>query len=193
MPIDNPAALGALAKGDTDNFIVAATPGGIEAQEARGQSDLCSASKLPKDCRDEDRKALEDAGVVFGDSIDELFQAATLPEGWTLQPTDHSMWSDLLDADGHKRAGVFFKAAFYDMSATLYAERRFNVSGYHDMHDDGSSEVVVLDAKRAEPAKSFGRAGPREWDAKDALEDKARAWLDEHYPDHENRSAYWTD
>jgi len=30
----------ALAKGDIGNFLVAATPGGIEAQEARGQRDL---------------------------------------------------------------------------------------------------------------------------------------------------------
>ena len=33
----SPAAIRALAEGDIENFFVAATPGGIEAQEARGQ------------------------------------------------------------------------------------------------------------------------------------------------------------
>ncbi len=33
----NPAALKALVGGDIENFLVASTPGGIEAQEKRGQ------------------------------------------------------------------------------------------------------------------------------------------------------------
>ena len=190
-----PAALSALVSGDLDNFMVAATPGGIEAQEARGQSDLCSKSRLPKDHRPECRKALEDAGVVFGDSADDLFVNVTLPEGWKLQPTEHSMWSDLLDASGCKRAAIFYKAAFYDMSAHFNACRRFCVSGYHDIQDDDSRSIVVLDAKQDEPVKTFGRveSGKNGWEAGDALESQAIGWLKEHYPDYNNAAAYWAD
>lgn len=45
-----PAALSAFCKGDIDNFIRAATPGGIEKQEAQEQVSLVVATtpRLPK-------------------------------------------------------------------------------------------------------------------------------------------------
>jgi len=45
----NLAALRALAEGDDENFVVAATPGGIEAQEAQGQRDFVASDTLPLD------------------------------------------------------------------------------------------------------------------------------------------------
>lgn len=188
----NLAAFGALASGDMDNFAVAATPGGIEAQEARGQSDICSASKLPKDHGSECRGALEHAGVVFGDSADDLFLNVTLPEGWKLHPTDHSMWSDLLDENGSKRAAVFFKAAFYDMSAHFNACTRYHVNAYHDPSEDGSRSVVVMDSKTGKPVKDFGRAD-RGYEAGEPLKSQANKWLSDNFPDHRNAAAYWAD
>ena len=44
----NPAAIIALAQGDIENALIAATPGGIEAQEARGQQEFAANSTLPK-------------------------------------------------------------------------------------------------------------------------------------------------
>ena len=116
----NPAAVSAAARGDLANAILAATPGGIEAQEAQGQRDLCaSGQRLPKRM---DRTAVEAMGIKIGADADELFVYAELPEGWQIKPTDHSMWSDLVDAAGKKRAAIFFKAAFYDRKAFMRVE-----------------------------------------------------------------------
>lgn len=100
-------------------------PGAILAQESRGQKELVNSAQLPTQCSAADRAKLEAAGVVFGEPTkgDPLFCAATLPAGWKKVATDHSMWSDLVDETGKKRGSIFYKAAFYDRSATLYAER----------------------------------------------------------------------
>ncbi len=123
-----PAALSALADGDMGNFFAAIAPGGIEAQEAEGQRRLTAhADRLPiKGTIDKPdmRAKWESVGFVFGDPITEgrhqQFVACTFPKGWRLVPTDHSMWSDVIDDKGAKRAQVFFKAAFYDYSAHTF-------------------------------------------------------------------------
>jgi hypothetical protein len=120
------AGLRALANGDLDNFIAASTSGGIEAQEARGQKDLCSSSQLPKEIHCGARSDFEAMGVKFGDDADDLFVNVTLPPSWQLRPTDHSMWSDLVDASGAIRAEVFYKAAFYDRKAFMRPVRQKN-------------------------------------------------------------------
>jgi hypothetical protein len=97
----------------------------IERQEAAGQQELVNASVLPADCDSASRAALEAAGVVFGEPVagDPIFVNVTLPDGWKKVATDHSMWSDLVDGDGKKRAGIFYKAAFYDRNARMYVTK----------------------------------------------------------------------
>lgn len=95
-------------------------PGAIEAQEARGQEELVDSTQLPTVVRG-DKAVLEAEGVVFGEPLpnDPIFCDATLPEGWAKRPTDHSMWSELVDATGTVRAKIFYKAAFYDRKASM--------------------------------------------------------------------------
>jgi hypothetical protein len=112
----NPAALSALARGDIDNFVVASTPGGIEAQEKAGQTALVQSSDMPLDLSP-NREAYEALGFTFGEKIDDLFQKATLPAGWTRKATSHDMHSEILDEQGRKRISIFYKAAFYDRRA----------------------------------------------------------------------------
>lgn len=112
-----PAALSALADGDIENFRIAATPGGIEAQEKAGQAITNAQETLPKECP---RAELEKLGFVFGEDYDELFVNVKFPEGWKKQATDHPMWSDLVDPSGKKRAAIFYKAAFYDRRADMH-------------------------------------------------------------------------
>ena len=50
---------------------------------------------------------------------DDLFFNVVLPEGWEVRETDHSMHSDLFDAEGKRRGGIFYKAAFYDRRASF--------------------------------------------------------------------------
>jgi len=97
-------------------------PNAIERQEKRGQDQLVSSvTRLPVECDQEDMKALVEMGVVFGDPIedDPIFCKATLPEGWKIEGTDHSLWSKLVDQDGIEKASIFYKAAFYDRSAFI--------------------------------------------------------------------------
>lgn len=102
------------------NLLDNVMPGGIERQEAVGQHELVNSDALPAEIHG-DRSVLEAAGVVFGELVkdDPLFVNVTLPEGWKKVATDHSMHSDLLDADGKRRAGIFYKAAHYDRRADM--------------------------------------------------------------------------
>lgn len=98
--------------------IIDAFPGAIEAQEARGQRQLVESSVLPMDG---DWDILEMMGVkrLGPVSDDPLFVHVELPEGWRIRPTEHSMNSYLVDAEGQDRAHIFYKAAFYDRKAHI--------------------------------------------------------------------------
>lgn len=193
-----PAALNALARGDFENFIAAATPGGIEAQEAAGQRTFVANSTLPKDCP---REALEKLGVVFGADQDDLFVNVTLPTGWTKKATDHSMWSDLIDAKGRKRGGLFYKAAFYDRKAHMDLVRRYSVDQYSTCDVNGQTaeygkhthiRTVVKDSNTV--VKSFGEPrldGSHNYDLADEQAAEAKAWLNENFPQWNDVTAYW--
>lgn len=193
----SPATLAALASRDVENFLVAATPGGIECQEAMGQAALVgSNSSLP---RDGDRKVLEAWGVKFQDDIDDLFVRVTLPAGWKLEASDHSMWSYLLDDKGRKRAGVFYKAAFYDRKAHLRVntylsvERVYcNSEGVEDPPDKNSTHIQDL-VKDADGRVLFSApiVEDRDYKAGDATNQGCRAWLAEHFSKWQDATAYW--
>src|SRR5690606_27100508 len=101
----------------------------IVAQSRAGPSSFVNSDPLPREMSAEVELALETAGVVFGAPVpgDDLFVYVTLPEGWTRQGTSHDMHSDLLDNKGRKRAGIFYKAAFYDRRADLRVIPRFTL------------------------------------------------------------------
>lgn len=106
---------------------------GIEAQEAQGQRELVSSAQLPAGLSDYRngpgaKEIYETLGFkVIGPSrSDELFLDVELAEGWSKKATDHDMWSDLLDDKGRKRAGIFYKAAFYDRKADIYFKNRIS-------------------------------------------------------------------
>ncbi len=95
------------------------SPESIYKMEAEGQNQLCNSAQLPVDGSNDPR--FLEMGIIFGEisESDPLFRPATLPEGWKVEPTDHSMWSNLVDEAGTVRASIFYKAAFYDRSAHI--------------------------------------------------------------------------
>lgn len=101
-------------------WLFGGNPGAIEQQEFEGQMQLNASEVLPTDCRP-NRAAYEAMGIVFGEPAkgDNLFTNVTLPAGWKKRPTDHSMWSELVDDAGTVRAMIFYKAAFYDRQAFI--------------------------------------------------------------------------
>lgn len=188
-PRMNMAARTALQAGDMDNFIVATTPGGIEAQERRGQAEFVQGSKLPKKCIGCTWEQIEAMGVVCGDDVDDLFVRVQLPAGWTIEPTDHSMWSKLLDDRGRERAMMFYKAAFYDRAAHIGLSRYVRVTRrYYDAEQETDAAVLAADgAVLFESA----RVPQNHFKTINQIEAAAHAWIRANYPDHENPLAYW--
>lgn len=161
----------------------------IEKMEARGQTELVNSASLPTDMRPSDREALEAAGVVFGAAHDgdPIFCHVTLPTGWRKVATDHSMWSNLLDANGRKRAMIFYKAAFYDRSARLHCCPRYNATADYDTNqpqvEDGGVAIWTGTPIPVENEKP--------WEANEKARELAQAWLSERRPDYMNVTAYW--
>jgi hypothetical protein len=180
-----PAALAAFARGDMDNFLTASTPGGIEAQEKAGQTTFVANSQLPKECP---RKELEAMGFKFGADVDNLFVSVTMPAGWKKQATEHSMWSELVDDKGRKRAGIFYKAAFYDRSAHMGLDRRYGISCY-EKAGEGMDAVTITDCGKE--IHRLGTYKERDYPALDVLEKKAKDWLNEKFPKWQDATAYW--
>jgi len=135
----------------------------IELQEKLGQNSLRNNEKLPIKCHDYGYfKKLHDIGIVILDteeeinnkfSKNELFMSVKLPEGWSIKPTDHSMWSNLVDDKGRARASIFYKAAFYDRDAHLNFNRRFRISGKQADYDEKQFEYkqeYIIDGYKTE-------------------------------------------
>lgn len=121
MPIENTGKrdpllhlLGAMSDGTSDY---------ITGMEADGQRQLVNSDRLPVRSGGDD--AYLKLGFTFGDpdASDPLFRPATLPPGWKREGSDHSMWSYIVDEQGRKRVGIFYKAAFYDRDAFMRLER----------------------------------------------------------------------
>jgi hypothetical protein len=198
----SPAVLRALSEGNLENAITASTPGGIERQEAAGQAAMVASSRLPKEGMN--REVLERLGFVIGEDADDLFVNVTLPSGWALKPTDHSMHTDIVDDKGRTRGGVFYKAAFYDRRADMHLTRRYTTSSYFACDADGNpvhyseaeyAATVVLDGDK--PIHYVGINSEKEkrdksyYERKDAQEDEATEWLKTNFPDYMNAEAYW--
>lgn len=206
-----PAALAAGLRGDIKNFMVASTPGGIERQEAEGQSWMCGQPVLPKERYDFKEKAyLVKCGFKFLTEYDDLFVNVVFPLGWTVKPSDsHSMWSSLLDAKGHMRGSIFYKAAFYDRSAKLRLESRYAVNSEHrDTKDtadalyaciqDAQSDVPVHFemfpfTRYEEDDRNRYLASDGESSVRRDARDKLTAILQEKYPEWRDATAYWED
>ena len=205
----SPAAVGALARGDMDNFLVAMTPGGIEAQEKRGQLEQANLQTLPIHGTIKNRMSYNDGpgpkeefealGFWFGKEIDDCFVECEFPAGWKKVPTDHSMWTRLVDDKGRERGSIFYKAAFYDRSAHVDLSWRFRVT--RDWDAKPKTRVYIEDACGT-VQKEIGELpvpnydGPR--DAANACKDRIDAatkrleeWLTENYPLWQTSSAYW--
>jgi len=185
----NPAAISALARGDLHNAEVAATPGGIEAQEKAGQAMLTlKFNQLPKDGMERHRETLERLGFKIGNDVDDIFVAITAPAGWTLRPApDHSMWSYIHDDQGRRRGSVFYKAAFYDRSSHFSLQPRY--SGGGDYRDGGKRYSVVKDTATGNVLIEYG---PTEDYKQSEKEDRATIeWLDAQFPVWRNVEAYW--
>jgi len=217
IPLDLLAS--AMQKGPefTENFIAAATPGGIERQEREKQRDLVRNQELPIKLGSP-KELFEKLGFKFGRTIDKLFQEAQLPEGWKKVPSpSHSSYSYVLDEKGRARWMIYFKGAYYDRQADGYSlQRRYviraqqNYDQNHDRKRDGETPIwgEVLDyGILFDPTETYhGGVKPKvihngeKFTPKDVFDiDRVRKmvtlememWIGERFPDYENPLAYW--
>lgn len=184
-----------IERGDP-SVILDAMPGGIEAEERRGQAELVASESLPTDIARygnpaDDRGTLERWGFKLGEPFpeDPMFMPVELPKGWKREGTDHAMHSSVLDAKGRKRIAVFYKAASYDRRADMTLAARYDID-FEVVKEgaDGRAEVVrhnVVDRQKQETLKVFDGEYT-------ATSDLARAYLAELVDDPSNPS-HWTE
>jgi hypothetical protein len=127
-----------------DGMGPAGPSGAIERMEKRGQTELVHSDRLPAEINHGAQADFEAVGFTFGepDASDPLFRPATLPKGWTKQPSDHDMWSYVVDQLGRRRVAIFYKAAFYDRRAHMNLT---SVQGYVTDFAWGGADVITDD------------------------------------------------
>lgn len=188
MEQNNPLSLGIAG-------VFMATPAGITAQEYRGQQELKNAKQLPNCPETTTKDCLERWGIKFLGPVkgDKLFQHVILPEGWMIKPTDHSMWSDLLDDKGYKRASIFYKASFHDRDASISIETRLR-AGYEcvdwdEPHGERMFYPVIMTSNRV--ALWCGKPIKDSLDATDECRKEAGKIIESVFPLHESGFHYW--
>jgi hypothetical protein len=120
---------------------------GIERQEAQGQRSLAASTQIPRRCGLTDEQLLQLGFTQLGEKTGDLFRDVVLPPGWKKVPTDHSLWTDLVDDKGRKRASIFYKAAFYDREAFMSFIHRYTIQKDYN-HPDKDTRLIfqVFDA-----------------------------------------------
>jgi hypothetical protein len=187
-----------------DDVMLVGSSNAIELQESQGQKSFVESYTLPVEGpfynrEPEKNKAILEAfgfkllGEVPGDPI---FQFVEMPAGWKKVPTEHPMWSDVVDDKGRKRLAIFYKAAFYDRSAHYHFCSRFTIEHDYKTEDKGVAITHVKDGEKiifsTVPINLPPPGHHQEFYASRDLATKtATKWLVEHYPDWQNPGAYW--
>ncbi|OHB14666.1 MAG: hypothetical protein A2431_00455 [Candidatus Zambryskibacteria bacterium RIFOXYC1_FULL_39_10] len=184
---------------DMLSWVMGGAPHKIEEQEAQGQQSFVKSETLPTNmgrwCDYNTKTILETAGVKFVCEVpdDPMFQIVELPTGWRKIPTDHSMWSKLVDDKSRVRARIFYKAAFYDRSANLSLSCRYQVSfDYGRSEKEGVGVTNITDGgKVIFSTEPIPVNREKSWRTSEQTNKLAVEWLDKNYPDWKNPGAYW--
>ena len=148
------------------------------------------------------KQQYEKMGITIVEEYDDLFWSVALPEGWKIEATDHSMWNNLFDDKGRKRADFFYKAAFYDRDAFINFDTRYHATVDHIADASSDYEVwknsdyqgIVKDGKEIIfSTECIPTTGSYDSDdnIKDILQKKLDKYMKENYPDYKNIHAYW--
>jgi len=138
-----------------------------------------------------------DLGEPGEDGDDLLRPVRSAPEGWRIvSPEDDPRHMVLLDAEGRHRAKMFYKRAAYDRCAMIHLIRRLSVRNAElgmPPKDLGPVDVAIIDHAVAFPLSkvvAHFKGDPADPFRMRAIAEATR-WLDEHYPDHQDPTAYW--
>lgn len=152
--------------------------------------------------REYTKNQYEKMGIEIVSEYDDLFYSVKLPKGWEIKATDHSMWNNLFDDKGRKRANFFYKAAFYDRDAFINFETRFHICVDHiaDPSEDyeiwsksdfqgkiKDGETVIFETKYMNCSGDYLEDDK----VKSELRKELISYMSENYPDYDDINAYW--
>lgn len=167
----------------------------ILAQEAQGQTEVVHSDQIPLDGPNDG--ALIELGFELSlPQSDPLFRPCKFPDGWTKRPTDHSMYTEVLDEQGRVRGLIGYKAAFYDRWANFRLNTRYTIS---TNYCDSTGKPVSYAFTHVQPVVKdcdkiihSGKIIPMADYGDEAVEREVMIkWLDENFPDHNSVKAYW--
>lgn len=148
------------------------------------------------------KQQYEKMGIIIVDEYDDLFWNVKLPDGWEIKATEHSMWNDLFDNKGRKRANFFYKAAFYDRDAFINFETRFQICVDHIADSNADYEVwiksdyqgtikdgeeIIVSTEHIPSTDDF----IQNIKIKDSLREQLETYMNEHYPNYQDIHSYW--
>lgn len=178
-------------------------PGAIENQEAQGQKQFINSDVLPVKIgpysQYDEKEILESFGFKFLGIVegDEIFQNVGIPYGWKKEAMGHSMWSNLVDDKGRIRAGIFYKAAFYDRSAHMFLNKRYNIEVDYEKLQKGivlchaKDEEKIIFSTTEHTLRDFEKVVSHE--IKDKHLKLVEEWLNKNYPNWQNPREYWSE
>ncbi len=143
----------------------------------------------------------EQLGFTFTDiPDDDILCRATLPKGWTLEETDHCLWTDIKDENGRIRGSMYYNSLPYDRSARMSLRCRYGVHVGSVVEDSFVEEIyfgneqeklfVAGQIRRARGQISREEADAR-FDREDALRKMAEEFGDANYPGWKSVHSYW--
>lgn len=117
-------------RGRVEGAMSRGSPGRLVVPKRQGQRELSQSDELPTEMHPS-RAAFEKLGFKFGAPVkgQELLTEAELPKGWRREGLSFQRWSYLLDENGKKRVAIFYKAAAYDLRASMYLDACLPVEG----------------------------------------------------------------
>lgn len=135
------------------------------------------------------KEAFEKLGFVFETVEDDDLYLATLPKGWKLDSSDYYCVT-LIDEQNRERASYHYETDMRQFSGETNLLERFCV--HFDPHRSSSPvKISVKDRANGNILFDAGECNGNHTLTFEDLVNKAKSFLNEHYPDYENPFAYW--
>ena len=144
---------------------------------------------IPKDLKTE-KEYFEKVGFEFKDSENPNFYEATLPSGWRIKRLAPTGWVWIYDQKGRTRGNYYFDPNNTTIPGDARLNTRYHIFSHYRIPYEKHPFFVVEDGL-APIDKPLCIAGSNTKDTAEASKLKAEEYLNTHYPDWKDPSAYW--
>lgn len=170
----------------------------VSNNEKKDNVEIIDGVVMPREMHPS-RKDWEDLGFTFNDIPgDNVLCVATLPEGWSIKPTDQPMWSDVVDENGITRGDMFYRASTYDRDAHMklwprYGIRREVIGKETEIYFGNADEKLFVAGSVTVDFNASKEEIENQFETINELILVAQDFANENYPYWENVHAYWND